>query len=194
MALSSSDIRAAAARIGVDPCAVKAVLSVESSGSGFLPDGRPKILFEGHQFWRELQTRGLDPVPLAKNFPNLVYPRWDKKQYRGGAAEWERLNAAARINRKAALRSASFGLFQIMGFNYAACGFDSVEAFVAAQERGEAEQLESFCALLKSQGQVRFLAARDFAGFAARYNGPGYAANQYDVRLRRAYERCKGGA
>jgi hypothetical protein len=191
MTLPLVDIKKAAAQIGLEPCTILAVLSVESSGSGFLPDGRLKILFEGHVFWRELQKRGIDSVPLAKKFPNIVYPRQDGKQYRGGAAEWERLNAAALINRPAALCSASWGLFQIMGFNYAACGFDSVEAFVAAQEQGEAEQLESFCAFLKSQGHARFLAAQDWAGFAARYNGPSYAKNQYDVRLRRAYEHCK---
>jgi hypothetical protein len=193
MNFSFSEINAAAS-LGLDPCAVQAVLSVESSGSGFLPDGRARILFEGHVFWKELQARGLDPAPLAKKFPNIVYPRWDRKQYRGGAAEWERLNAAGLIHQEAALCSASWGLFQIMGFNHAACGFNTVEAFVDAQEESEARQLEFFCAFLKSQGHVRFLAARDWAGFSARYNGPGYAANRYDEKLRQAYERCRGGA
>ena len=61
MALSSSDIRNAAEQIGVEPCAVKAVVDVESGGDGFLPDGRVKILFEGHVFWKELQKRGINP-------------------------------------------------------------------------------------------------------------------------------------
>ena len=194
MALSFSEIKTSAAFLGLDPCAVKAVLEAESAGSGFLPDGRPRILFEGHVFWKELQARGIDPAPLSGNFPNIVHPRWDRKRYQGGAAEWERLNAAVLISREAALCSASWGLFQIMGFNHAACGFDTVGDFVQAQKESEARQLESFCAFLKSQGHVRFLAAHDWAGFAARYNGPGYAANQYDLKLRRAYERCGGGA
>ena len=191
MALSFSDIRKAAELIGVEPCAVQAVVDVESGGSGFLPDGRTKILFEGHVFWKELQKRGIDPAPLSSKYPNVIYPKWDRSQYKGGAAEWERLNIAALVNKEAALCSASWGLFQIMGFNHHAAGFDTVQAFVDAQKASEAKQLESFCAFMRSLGLVRYLTAKDWAGFARRYNGPGYAANQYDVKLRRAYERCK---
>ena len=78
-----------------------------------------------------------------------------------------------------------------MGFNYRAAGFDSVQAFVDAQSESEAKQLASFCAFMRSEGLILFLKGLDWAGFARRYNGPGYAANQYDVKLRRAYERCK---
>ena len=191
MALSSSDIRKAAEQIGVEPCVVKAVVDVESGGEGFLPDGRVKILFEGHVFWKELQKRGIDPAPLSAKYPNIVYPKWDKSKYKGGTAEWERLNTAATVNREAALCSASYGLFQIMGFNHKACGFDTVQAFVDAQKESEAKQLETFCAFMRSEGLVLFLVGKDWAGFARRYNGPGYAQNQYDTKLRRAYERCK---
>ena len=189
MALSSSDIRNAAEQIGVEPCAVKAVVDVESGGDGFLPDGRVKILFEGHVFWKELQKRGINPELLK--MPNIVYPKWDKSQYKGGAQEHERLNAAALVNKEAALCSASWGLFQIMGFNHRLCGFSSVQGFVDAQKESEANQLNSFCQFMKNGGLVLFLKGLDFAGFARRYNGPGYAQNQYDVKLRKAYERCK---
>lgn len=189
MALSSSDIRNAAEQIGVEPCAVKAVVDVESGGDGFLPDGRVKILFEGHVFWKELQKRGINPELLK--MPNIVYPKWDKSQYKGGAQEHERLNAAALVNKEAALRSASWGLFQIMGFNHRLCGFSSVQDFVDAQKESEANQLNSFCQFMKNEGLVLFLKGLDFAGFARRYNGPGYAQNQYDVKMRKAYERCK---
>ena len=189
MALSSSDIRNAAEQIGVEPCAVKAVVDVESGGDGFLPDGRVKILFEGHVFWKELQKRGINPELLK--MPNIVYPKWDKSQYKGGAQEHERLNAAALVNKEAALCSASWGLFQIMGFNHRLCGFSIVQDFVDAQKESEANQLNSFCQFMKNEGLVLFLKGLDFAGFARRYNGAGYAANQYDVKMRKAYERCK---
>ena len=191
MALTSSDISKAAAMIGVEPCAVQAVLKVESNGHGFLMDGRPKILFEGHVFWRELKDQGVDPAPLSKQYPNIVYPSWTKAHYRTGTGEWDRLETATSINRRAALCSASWGLFQIMGFNYALAGFGSVEEFVDAQKESEAKQLESFCAFMRSQGLILFLAGKDWAGFAMRYNGKDYARNQYDVKLRWEYERCK---
>ncbi|MDR2077148.1 MAG: N-acetylmuramidase family protein [Desulfovibrio sp.] len=63
------DIASAAATLGLEPCAVKAVVEVESGGSGFLPDGRVKILFEGHVFFRELSKRNMithDNQPLFK--------------------------------------------------------------------------------------------------------------------------------
>ena len=190
MALSFADISKAAEQLGVPPCTVKAVVEVESNGNGFLPDGRVRILFEGHIFWKQLMARGIDPAPLAVKHPNIVYPSWDKSQYKGGAAEHERLNSAALLNKEAALCSASYGLFQIMGFNHKACGFDNVQDFVNAQQDSEAKQLESFCAFMRSEGLIKFLTIFDWAGFARRYNGPGYAANQYDVKLARAYSRC----
>lgn len=190
MALSFPDIRNASEALGIDPCAVKAVVDVESSGSGFLPDGRPTILFEGHVFWRELKSRDIDPAPLAAKYPNIVYPKWDRTQYRGGSAEWERLNIAALIDKDAALCSASWGLFQIMGFNHRAAGFDTVSDFADAQSMSEARQLETFCEFMRSEGLVQYLAALDWAGFARRYNGSGYAANKYDAKLKQAYDRC----
>jgi hypothetical protein len=191
--LTFEDISAVAASLGLEPCAVKAVVAVESGGSGFLPDpdGRVKILFEGHVFFRELSKRNINPKPYALQYPDIVYPSWDRSKYKGGTAEWERLNAAALINEGAALCSASYGLFQIMGFNHAACGYDNVQAFVDAQKESEAKQLESFCAYMRSQNMVRYLAELDWAGFARRYNGYGYEQNKYDVKLRKEYERCK---
>jgi hypothetical protein len=80
MALLFSDIGRAAMLIGAPPCAVQAVIAVESSGSGFLPDGRVKILFEGHIFWKELRKRGIDPAPLASRYPRILYPKWDRSR------------------------------------------------------------------------------------------------------------------
>jgi hypothetical protein len=153
--------------------------------------GRPKILFEGHVFFRELSKRNINPKPYVPQHPDIVYPSWTKAHYRSGAGEWDRLETAIGIHRDAALCSASWGLFQIMGFNYRLCGFPSVEQFVDAQKESEARQLESFCAFMRSEGLVLFLAAKDWAGFAMRYNGKDYARNQYDVRLRKAYEQYK---
>ena len=189
--LTREDIKIAAANLGLDPCTIQAVVSVESAGSGFLTDGRTKILFEGHIFWKELQKRGIDPAPLAAQNSNIIYPKWDKSKYKGGAGEWSRLEAAMQINKEAALCSASYGLFQIMGFNYKAAGFSNVQSYVDAQTVGEAEQLNAFCNFMKSEGLVTFLKNQDWAGFARRYNGPGYAQNQYDVKLSQAYGKCK---
>jgi len=102
-----NDIKAAAERIGVEPCALQAVCEVEAAGNGFLPDGRPKILFEGHIFWKELKKAGLDPNQYAAANPDILYPKWTKAYYKGGVREYDRLEWAKKINREAALKSAS---------------------------------------------------------------------------------------
>ncbi|WP_426770837.1 N-acetylmuramidase domain-containing protein, partial [Pseudomonas aeruginosa] len=50
--------------------------------------------------------------------------------YLGGQAEHERLDKAVKMDRDCALQSASWGLFQIMGFHWEALGYASVQAFV----------------------------------------------------------------
>ena len=48
--LTEADYAAAAGRLGCSVAAIKAVAKVESKGSGFLPSGEPRILFERHVF------------------------------------------------------------------------------------------------------------------------------------------------
>lgn len=189
--LSWQDIVDAAAQMNIEPCALQAVCAVEASGNGFLPSGRPKILFEGHIFWQQLKKQRLQPEPLAARFPSIIFPRWTKQYYLGGEKEYDRLATALSIHRESALCSTSWGAFQIMGFNYPHCGFHSVEDFVDAQQRSSRTQLESFCRLLASNRLHIFLQNRDWAAFASRYNGPGYLMNQYDKKLELAYQLCQ---
>ena len=177
-----------AARLQVEPAALKAIAEVESSGSGFLPapDRRPKILFEGHVFHRLTAGR------YSATHPNISYPKWDRKQYSGSlAGEWKRLDRAAALDPEAAMQSASWGAFQVMGFNYALCGFDSVGRFVEANACGADGQLEAFANLLARPGSplIQPLRRKDWAKFASLYNGPGYRQNRYDEKIAAAYAR-----
>ena len=190
--ITSDDIKQAAASLGCEEAAVKAVLAVEAAGAGFLPDGRPKILFEGHVFYRELIARGEDVAPLCKEYPSLVYPKWTKANYSTPVGEWNRLTVARSINNEAALSSASWGLFQIMGNNHRACGHTHILNFVEAMQESEGKQLAAFVAFVKNSGLARFLVAKEWAGFARGYNGPGYAANKYDAKLAAAYAKARG--
>jgi hypothetical protein len=127
--------------LDIEPAALRAVAAVESAGDGFLPapSELPKILFEGHAFHRLTQGR------FDAKHPTLSYPKWTKQFYsKTGAGEWDRLNAASALDRAAAQQSASWGMFQIMGFNYALCGYTDVEAFVAQNRAGAPQQLECF--------------------------------------------------
>lgn len=182
---------AIAGKYGLEPCLLDAVARVEGACSGFLPDGRPKILFEGHIFWRELKKAGLEPEYYASQAPDIVFPKWTKRFYKGGAGEYERLERAKAIHASAACRSASWGCFQVMGFNHNACGIASVEDFVAAMSCGFKEQLEVSVNFMISNKMLRYLQNQDWAMFAKYYNGPGYAQNKYDEKLKAAYEHCR---
>jgi hypothetical protein len=179
----------------VDRAAIKAVYQVEAGGAGFL-GLRPKILFEGHVFWRLLKDGGRDPAALAAGNEDILYQKWTSEHYRGGLAEYDRLQRATKLDSVAALKSASWGLFQIMGNNHVAAGFSSVDDFVEAMNRSEAAHLDAFAAFL---GATRYegtslrnlLAARDWTTFARAYNGPGYKKNKYDEKLRVGYDNAK---
>ncbi|WP_202922290.1 N-acetylmuramidase domain-containing protein [Pseudoxanthomonas koreensis] len=180
-----------ATRLQVEEAALRAVAEVESSGGGFLPvpDARPRILFEGHVFHRLTAGR------YGASHPGLSHPKWDRSKYSGSlAGEWKRLDKAAELDPAAAMQAASWGAFQIMGFNYALCGHDSVGRFVEAHASGAEGQLEAFANLLGRPGSplLPALRRRDWARFARLYNGPAYARNDYDSKLAEAYARHAG--
>ncbi|QDQ89151.1 DUF3380 domain-containing protein [Alcaligenaceae bacterium SJ-26] len=186
--LKQRDLVNAANRLGVDLPSVMAVNEVESTGSGFIEPGVPKILFERHVFWQRLRARGIDPAPLAQKYPGTVNQK--RGGYAGGRSEYTRLHVALQINRDAAWESASWGAFQIMGYHWETLGFDSVQAFVEAMRSGEAAQLDSFAAFILADPNLhRALKGRKWSTFARIYNGPAYAENLYDVKLSRAYSR-----
>ncbi|MFI3261986.1 MAG: N-acetylmuramidase family protein, partial [Rikenellaceae bacterium] len=158
---------------------------------GFLEVEKPVILFEGHIFWQQLQKAGLSPDDYVKGNEDILYPKWNRNHYVGGKKEYDRLNRAISINRSAALASASWGLFQIMGFNYASCGCSGVEEFVDKMKSNEGAQLDIFARFIKSNSMDKYLKDLNWSEFARRYNGPSYAQNQYDKKLNDAYQRYK---
>lgn len=176
--LDTPAIEAAASKIGCQVAAVRTVITVESSG-GFLADGRPKILFERHYFSR------LTKCKFDAANPDVANPKTGG--YKGGAAEYDRLAKAIKLDRDAALRSASWGAFQIMGDNCKACGFADVESYVKAMVSGEPAQLDAFVGFIKKSGLDDELVRRDWTAFARGYNGPGYRANKYDEKLAAAF-------
>jgi hypothetical protein len=184
-ALSAEGVAGAAATLAVSAAEIWTVLAVETSGCGYLPDRRPQICFERHIFHR--LTLGKyddgdisDPNPGGYGAP--------------GAHQYERLGIAIGKDREAALKSASWGIGQIMGENFSAAGYDSVEEFVAGMRSSENEQLAAMAHFLTTRKLHLALQAHDWAAFARRYNGPDYAVNRYDLRLKAAYKNYSSGS
>lgn len=203
--LTDADFAAAAARLGCTVAQIRAVWEVESGGGwfqdmradilardgpgGFL-DGPnlPKILFEAHIFDRETGGR------FRATHPNISSAKWNKALYVGGQAEYLRLDEAIRLDRIAALKSASVGGAQIMGFNYKLAGFADVEAFWSAMRTTEAAHLEAFCSFIKNDGLLDELRKisnvhADCVPFARGYNGGAFLANDYHVKIARAHDK-----
>lgn len=177
--LSESDFSEAARALGVEVAAIRAVDHVESRGNGFLPTGEPKILFERHIFSRLTKGR------YDKSHPDLSSPR--PGGYGKSEDQHVRLARATSLDRDAALKSASWGRYQIMGFNYEYAGYEKLQDFINAMYRSEQDHLKAFCSFLRRTRLDRFLRMKDFAGFARGYNGPAYQQNRYDEKLLTAY-------
>lgn len=184
--LDDVDLPRIGATINVGEDHIHAVLDVESRGSGFDTLGRPTLLFEPHIFWRELGPGKERDTAVRLG---LAYPTWRRDYPRDS---YPRLKAAIEINETAALRSASWGLGQVMGFNHEAAGWPTVQAFVAAMCDDEENHLRAMINFIRSKRLDDEIRRRDWRGFALGYNGTGYEKNDYHNRLARAYARWHG--
>lgn len=196
--LKHSDLVRAAQRLGVPMAAVYALNEVESHGRGFLDNGKPAILYERHVMYARLQLVR-SPADdqeqlrqraeqLTKQAPTLVNPKYGG--YIGGTAEHQRLAQARQIDEQAALESCSWGGFQVMGYHWQRLGYASIQDFVAAMNRSEADHLEAFVRFIEADATLhKALKALKWATVAKLYNGADYQRNLYDVKLERAFER-----
>jgi hypothetical protein len=169
--------------LGVDQPAVWAVLSVETHGFGFFQDRRPQILFERHIFHRQTDGRfdaDNQDISNAKTGGYLFGPR-----------EYGRLGKAIALDRAAALKSASWGIGQVMGFNFQVAGFSDVEAMVAAMVQDEDNQLKAMAGFIRGCGLAAALQKANWAAFAKGYNGADYQKNDYDTRLAAAHAKYR---
>jgi hypothetical protein len=179
--LTEADIGNATASLGVDPASLWSLMAVETQGFGFLRDRRPCILFERHVFHQ--RTGGEydnDNANLSNPIPG---------GYLGGAAEYDRLGEAMKLDETAALESTSWGLGQIMGYNAIAAGFAGVRAMVAAMVAGESAQLAAIANFITADPALNAaFRDRNWTTLAVHYNGPDYAENHYDDKLAEYYK------
>jgi len=184
--LSQDGIDSSSKLLAVAAPEVWTVLQVETSGCGYLGDRRPAILFERHYFSR-LTNHAYDA-----SHPGISNPSAGGYGA-GGAHQYDRLNEALALDEQAALKSASWGIGQVMGDNFAVAGFQNVTAMVTALVAAEDSQLSSVAHFIKGNGLASALAKHDWAAFAKGYNGPSYAKNNYDKNLAQAYSKLSAG-
>lgn len=176
----------------IPPALLHAFADVESGGrSGFGPSGKPVIAYEGHIFRRLTNHKHDKTNPLLSyKYVSKAGSEWKKNNKDQGTA-WTTLDAALALDHDAALQACSWGMFQLMGFNYESCGYDDVDSFVEAMKRSARGQLDAFIGFCKTtSGMIPAMATRNFQTMATLYNGSDYG--DYDQRIARAYKKHGG--
>lgn len=165
-------------RLQVDEASLWALLTVETRGFGYLPDRRPKILYERHIFHKRTNGR------FSAANPDISSK--DGGGYLGGAAEYARLDRAIKLDRRAALDSTSWGLGQIMGFNALQLGYLGAEAMVESFLEGEDFQINGAMRFITNNPPLESaFIKKKWATVAFFYNGKNFAEKGYDLKLER---------
>jgi hypothetical protein len=181
---SDQGLTGAAKTLGVEEAAVLAVAEVETGDDSFDQYGRPKILFERHVF-HALTGGRFDAIA-----PDLSASATGG--YGTASSQYMRLERAYRLEPWAALKSASWGGFQIMGRYYAELGYPTPPHMVLEMAQSADGQLAGFAKYMRmNKTALRALRAKDWTGFARAYNGPQFAKNKYDTKLEAAYKKHK---
>jgi len=177
-------------KLKIDPAVAVAVLATESGGKGFGSDGRMIIRFENHVFYDKWGFK--NQTKFYQHFKFDKDKRWQGHFFQPASnvpwhefhgsqpGEWEVLEFAMRLDDTAAKFSISMGGPQIMGFNYAGLGFESVQQMFDAFSASEREHVIGFFNFVQGPGtesrRIIALQAKDFETFASMYNGPGQAS------------------
>jgi len=123
--LDDIDLPKIGARIGVGEDEIHAFMDVEAAGSGFDNQGRPKMLFEPHVFWRNLS--GAKRVAASQK--GLAYPKWGEKPYPKDS--YSRLIEAIGIDRTAAINSRAISILVAKTISSGTCALARRAASVA---------------------------------------------------------------
>lgn len=193
-AISDADISNLANELKCHPADLEAIAVVESQGFGWFKDGRIKILFEKHWFYKKVpSSKRTAAVRAGVARKEWISPkRGGYRDQSNADARYRLLKKAIDFDREAAFQSVSIGKFQIMGFNFAICGFRSASEMWDAFCDSEANQLRAFANFLKSKKLVQAIRNRDFETVEDIYNGGGLNG-KYAVKMRKESDALRRG-
>jgi len=176
-------IKLEAQRLGIEWQVLAAVAMIESAGKP-LWDGLCPIRIEGHYFDKRLSGDARDLARKSK----LAHPKAGEiKNPAKMADRYKKLAEMMKINPEAALESCSWGLGQVMGSHWRRLGYDSARALADEAQHSVAGQIRLMGRYIESAGLIGALRIKDWAQFAAGYNGQNFKKNNYDVKLSKAY-------
>lgn len=187
-------ISAEATAAGIEAAAMLAMVEVETSGRPYETDGRtPTFRFEPHICFA--QASKVSPTVLAKFVAaGLAWPKANTKAASAlqntSSRRLELIKRARAIHEEVALSSTSWGLGQVMGFNARAMGFESASQMVILMtDGGVLAQIRIMIKMIETMGLVEKLNTHQFTAVARKWNGPDFASNAYDIKLKASRQR-----
>jgi hypothetical protein len=156
----------------VEPAVALAIFAVESKRAYDPSTGLVIVRFEPHVFLR------------------LSHGRLVTSDHGNQLAEWKALGEAYAINPQAALESASYGLPQLMGFNFGVTNHPDARSLLLAFQRSAREQVAGFFGFVASRKLVDKARERRFVEFARVYNGKG-KEELYGAKMKKYFNFAK---
>ena len=136
-----------------DAAYIWTVAEVETAG---LTQGRPQILFERHIFRKYTNDSDAREISGAPGACGLLSEQYDKR------TKALALCAKAKLSVEPALQSASWGMGQVMGFNYDVARYKSAANMIQAMVRNEDAQLAAMAGYLRANGVADKLIKKDW--------------------------------
>lgn len=168
----------------IEPACLLAFIEVETGGRGFDPStGKIMIQFE--------------PVWFRRQAPYAPSGKWSYNKVEVQKKEWEAFSDAFSKDPDAAMKSASIGLGQIMGFHWERLGYNSVGEMWDEAKQGLSQQFDQIVRFIITDSKLmRALKSKDWDSVARIYNGEGYKEmakkiprEPYDISLAKAYQK-----
>ena len=181
-----------ARELGCSPGALAGVMYAESDLKGF-NNGQVMIRFEVHIFHKYAEDHKFEYVgndyvsahfkhsaaqgrqSLNHQYRANLSSIWNYVHTEGAnsyISEREAFALACSINRPAALLSTSYGLGQVMGFNFSAVGYKNPEEMVALMSSGQTAQINAMCSFIASKQTAKEALQRsEWDTFVQDYNG-----------------------
>lgn len=140
-----------------------AFIEVESGGRGFdEKTGKLMIQFESHIFSKA--------TGIPRSTSNQY--KWDENKVDVQSKEWEAFNEAFKINPEEAMKSTSWGLPQIMGFNHKQAGYESVGAMLDDFKKSELQQVIALIRFITANPKLyKAVLEGDYETVSSIYNG-----------------------
>lgn len=162
---NSEKIIPAANKLGVPPAVLAAVAATESGGGG---------------------------NPSAIRFETHVFQRFTRQTVNG--SKKDAFFQAYAINPEAAVKSTSFGIYQIMGFNLVGKGWTAQQIYDiwfggATLDEQDAASIQILGTYLANSNRSKTAMANyDFQSLANSYNGNCFWVNNYDMKIKLSYD------